>query len=45
MPFIPEPPQLITAKDVEKVVQDGNAKASDICTGAVQAACTQYGVK
>ena len=45
VPFIAETPQLITAKDVQKVIDDGNAKASDICTGAVQAACTQYGVK
>ena len=30
---------------VEKVVNDGNAKASDICTADVAAACTKYGIK
>jgi D-xylose transport system substrate-binding protein len=44
VPFIAETPQLITADNVQKVIDDGNAKASDICTAAVQAACTKYGV-
>jgi len=30
---------------VESVVNAGDAKASDICTAEVQAACAQYGVK
>jgi len=45
VPFIAETPQLITAATVQKVVDDGAAKASDICTAAVAAACTKYGVK
>ncbi|GAB3610322.1 substrate-binding domain-containing protein [Humibacter ginsengiterrae] len=44
VPFIAETPQLITAKNIQKVIDDGNAKASDICTSTVAAACTKYGV-
>ncbi|WP_460572458.1 sugar ABC transporter substrate-binding protein [Humibacter soli] len=44
VPFIAETPQLITTQNVQKVIDDGNAKASDICTAAVAAACTKYGV-
>nr|WP_205864920.1 substrate-binding domain-containing protein [Planctomonas sp. JC2975] len=44
VPFIAETPILITASNVQKVIDDGNAKASDICTGDVAAACTKYGV-
>jgi D-xylose transport system substrate-binding protein len=44
-PFIATTPILITPDKVETVVTAGDAKASDICTAAVAAACTQYGVK
>jgi D-xylose transport system substrate-binding protein len=44
-PFIAVTPILITPDKVEQVVTAGDAKASDICTAAVAAACTQYGVK
>jgi ABC-type xylose transport system substrate-binding protein len=38
-------PVWVTAKDAEQVVSDGNASASDICTGDVAKACEKYGVK
>jgi D-xylose transport system substrate-binding protein len=44
-PFIATTPILVTADKVQSVVDAGDAKASDICTAAVAAACTQYGVK
>jgi D-xylose transport system substrate-binding protein len=44
-PYIAVTPVLVGPKDVEKVVQAGDATVSDLCTGAVAAACTQYGVK
>jgi D-xylose transport system substrate-binding protein len=44
-PFIATTPILVTPDKVQSVVDAGDAKASDICTGAVAAACTQYGVK
>lgn len=44
-PFIAVTPILITADKVEQVVTAGDAKASDICTADVQAACAKYGVK
>ncbi|MGN6325626.1 sugar ABC transporter substrate-binding protein [Pseudolysinimonas sp.] len=44
-PFIAQTPILITADKVEQVVTAGDAKASDICTADVAAACAQYGVK
>jgi D-xylose transport system substrate-binding protein len=44
-PFIATTPILITPDKVETVVNAGDAKASDICTAEVAAACTQYGVK
>lgn len=40
-----ETPVWVTADSVEKVITDGQQKASDVCTGAVQALCTKYGVK
>ncbi len=45
VPFFAETPILVKADNVEKVVQDGNATASAICTGAVAKACAKYGVK
>lgn len=44
-PYFAVTPVLVKAADVEKVVQAGDAAASDICTGAVAAACATYGVK
>ena len=45
-PFFAEDPISVDASTVEKVVSDGNAKASDICTTAeLQALCDKYGVK
>jgi D-xylose transport system substrate-binding protein len=44
-PFVATTPILVTPDKVQSVVDAGDAKASDICTGAVAAACTQYGVK
>jgi len=45
-PFFAEDPIATDAAGVEKVVSDGNAKASDICTTAeLQALCDKYGVK
>jgi D-xylose transport system substrate-binding protein len=44
-PFLAQTPILITPDKVESVVNAGDAKASDICTAEVQAACAQYGVK
>jgi len=44
-PFLAQTPISITADKVETVVTAGDAKASDICTADVAAACAQYGVK
>ena len=37
-------PKLITKENVKDVVADGFVKASEICAGALAAACTQYGI-
>lgn len=44
-PFIAVTPVLVTSDKVQTVVTAGDAKASDICTADVAAACTKYGVK
>lgn len=44
-PFIAVTPVSVGPAQVETVVSNGDAKASDICTGDVAAACAQYGVK
>jgi D-xylose transport system substrate-binding protein len=44
-PFFASTPILIKAATVETVVKAGDAKAMDICTADVAAACTKYGVK
>ena len=44
-PFFASKPILIKAADVKTVVAAGDAKVADLCTGAVKAACTKYGVK
>jgi D-xylose transport system substrate-binding protein len=38
-------PILTTADGVQKVIDDGNASAADVCKGAVAAACTKAGIK
>jgi D-xylose transport system substrate-binding protein len=44
-PFIAVTPVSVGPKEVETVVLNGDAKASDICTADVAAACATYGVK
>ncbi len=44
-PFFASAPILVKAANVQQVVAGGDAKASDICTATVKAACTKYGVK
>lgn len=44
-PFIAEPPTIVTPKNMEQVFTDGNAKASDVCTGQVKALCAKYNIQ
>jgi len=44
-PFLALDPIATTADKVKDVVAAGDAKAADICTAAVAAACTKYGVQ
>ena len=44
-PYIAVTPVLVGPDKVQSVVDAGDAKAADICTDAVAAACEQYGVK
>ena len=44
-PFLASTPILIKADTVKTVVAAGDAKLADVCTAAVAAACTKYGVK
>jgi D-xylose transport system substrate-binding protein len=44
-PYVAVTPILVGPDKVEVVVTGGDAKASDICTAALAAACAQYGVK
>jgi len=44
-PYVAVTPVLVGPADVETVVKNGDASASEICTADVQAACAQYGVK
>jgi D-xylose transport system substrate-binding protein len=44
-PYVAVDPVSVGADKVKDVVADGNAKAADICTAAVAAACEKYGVK
>jgi D-xylose transport system substrate-binding protein len=44
-PFIPQTPIVVTAQNMQKVFDDGNAKVSEVCTGEVAAACQRYGIK
>jgi D-xylose transport system substrate-binding protein len=45
VPSALETPQSIFKSNVKDVIDDGYWKASDICTGAVAAACTAAGIK
>jgi len=44
-PFFASTPILIKQANVKDVVAGGDAKAKDICTAAVKAACAKFGVK
>ena len=44
-PFFASKPILIKAANVKTVVAAGDAKAAELCAGAVKAACTKYGIK
>lgn len=44
-PYVSVDPVSVGADKVATVVADNNAKAADICTAAVAAACAKYGVK
>jgi D-xylose transport system substrate-binding protein len=43
-PFVASVPILVGPEQVKDVVAAGDAKASDLCTADVAAACTKYGV-
>ncbi|TXK17200.1 sugar ABC transporter substrate-binding protein [Homoserinibacter sp. GY 40078] len=43
-PYIAVTPVLVGPEDVQTVIDDGNASASEICTGDVAAKCEEYGV-
>ena len=45
VPYVALTPVSVGPDQVKDVVADGNAKAADICTGDVAAACTAHGVK
>jgi D-xylose transport system substrate-binding protein len=44
-PFFPQTPIVVTSENMQKVFDDGNAKVSEVCTGAVAALCTKYSLK
>jgi len=44
-PYVAVTPVLVGPEDVQKVIDDGNASASELCTGDVAAKCEEYGVK
>ena len=43
-PFIAETPTVVTAKNMQQVFTDGNAKTSDVCTGKVKDLCAKYNI-
>lgn len=45
VPFYNETPILTDAAGIQKVIDDGNATAADICKGDVKAACDEAGIK
>jgi len=44
-PFIAQTPTIVTTENMQTVFDDGNAKVADICTAAIQEACTAAGIK
>jgi D-xylose transport system substrate-binding protein len=44
-PFIAETPKVVTKDNMEQVFTDGNAKASDVCTGNVKPLCAKYNIQ
>jgi D-xylose transport system substrate-binding protein len=44
-PFIPQTPVVVTAENMKKVFDDGNAKIAEVCTAAVAAACKKAGLQ
>lgn len=44
-PYIAVTPLLVGPNEVQKVIDDGNASASEICTGDVAAKCEELGIK
>ena len=44
-PYVAVVPVLVGPEQVQQVIDDGNASASELCTGDVAAACETYGVK
>src|SRR5690606_2574548 len=44
-PYIAVTPVLVGPEQVQSVIDDGNASASELCVGDVAAACEQYGIK
>ncbi|HLU64326.1 MAG TPA: substrate-binding domain-containing protein [Protaetiibacter sp.] len=44
-PYIAVTPVLVGPEQVQSVIDDGNARASELCVGDVAAACEQYGIK
>ncbi|AZS37390.1 D-xylose-binding periplasmic protein [Microbacterium lemovicicum] len=44
-PYISVTPVLVGPEEVKTVIENGDASASDVCTGDVAAKCTEYGVK
>ncbi|QNO38458.1 substrate-binding domain-containing protein [Protaetiibacter sp. SSC-01] len=44
-PYIAVTPVLVGPDEVQQVIDDGNASASEICTGEVAAKCEELGIK
>ena len=44
-PYVAVTPVLVGPEDVQKVIDDGNASAAELCTGDVAAKCEEFGVK
>jgi D-xylose transport system substrate-binding protein len=44
-PFIPQTPIVVTAENMKKVFDDGNAKVSEVCTKEVKPLCEKAGIQ
>ena len=44
-PYVAVTPVLVGPEEVQKVIDDGNASAAELCTGDVAPKCEEYGVK